>query len=171
MNTNKLEAMGATFATFFTLGADKIAELNGVLQLLLTLANLAWWFRIWLKNPNQPPPGASPAAGKSQPGKSRPGISEAVMLLFLLVPVVFLVGCSSLDARVEEAQDVKTTHVRIRTFWDAKSELAKMHTTSTDKTQSVSVSGLQQESSGSNAVSLVESAVSAAVSAAVKSAK
>lgn len=78
------------------------------------------------------------------------------MFIFALVPIVVLLsGCSTLTADIEEGD--KRTHLRVQTFFDAKSELAKAHTTSTDKTQSVSVSGLAQEASGSNVVSIAES--------------
>ena len=60
------------------------------------------------------------------------------------------------------------TVVRASTLFDSKSELAKLSSGQTDKSQKVSIGSLNQESSGSNAVNLVESVVGAAVRAAVR---
>ena len=54
------------------------------------------------------------------------------------------------------------------TFFDSKSELTKLNSGQTDKSQKVSLGSLNQESSDSNAVSFAESVVGAAVRAAVK---
>ena len=51
---------------------------------------------------------------------------------------------------------------------DSKSELTKLSTGQTDKSQKVSIGGISQESSGTNAVNLFEAVVGAAVRAAVK---
>jgi hypothetical protein len=64
-----------------------------------------------------------------------------------------------------------TTKIRARTFFDAKSDLAKLRTTQTDKTQGVSIGGLGQETSGTNAVELIDRVVRAAVAGAVSAAK
>lgn len=94
------------------------------------------------------------------------------MKKFLILISLCLAGCASLDTNVTETADGdKTTRVKIRTFWDAKSELAKMHTTSTDKTQSVTVSGLAQESSGTNAVAAFEAFGRGLMKGAVEGAK
>ena len=62
----------------------------------------------------------------------------------------------------------RVTVVRAATLFDSKSELAKLSSGQTDKSQKVSIGALNQESSGTNAVNLVESVVGAAVRAAVK---
>jgi hypothetical protein len=88
-------------------------------------------------------------------------------LLFSLCAA--LCGCSVLSTtQTESPEGVRKTKTRALTFFDSKSELAKLKTTNTEKTQSVSVSGLTQESSGTNATALTEKIVGAAVSAAVK---
>jgi type IV secretory pathway VirB10-like protein len=72
---------------------------------------------------------------------------EPIICLALLA----LVGCSSFDAE-QTAPDGTSTHVRIKTLFDGKSEVAKLKTTQTDKTQGVALGSLSQESSGTNAV-------------------
>ena len=62
----------------------------------------------------------------------------------------------------------RVTVVKATTLFDSKSELAKLSSGQTDKSQKVSIGALNQESSGTNAVNLVESVVGAAVRAAVK---
>ena len=62
----------------------------------------------------------------------------------------------------------RVTVVRATTFFDSKSELAKLSSGQTDKSQKVSIGSLSQESSATNAVNLIESVVGAAVRAAVK---
>lgn len=89
------------------------------------------------------------------------------MKKIFLVPLL-LSGCSVLSTHQTDSDGRKTT-TRALTFFDSKSSLAKLHTTNTDKTQSVTVADLAQESSGSNAVNLIESVTRAAVTAAVKS--
>lgn len=82
-----------------------------------------------------------------------------------LLPLL-LAGCSVLSTTQTDT-DGRTTRTRAITFFDSKSELAKLNTTNTEKTQSVSVSGLSQTSSGTNAVDLAERIIAAAVRAAV----
>ena len=102
--------------------------------------------------------------------------SNGRMLAVLFVVGVWLVcsGCSSLVTdQVETALDgsQRKTHVRAFTLFDGRSDLTKLRTTSTDKSQGMSVAGLSQESSGSNVVNMVESVTAAAVGAAIKAAK
>ena len=84
-----------------------------------------------------------------------------------------LIGCSRFKSTVTErtAKDGVTervTRVSAGTLLDSKSELTKLNSGQTDKSQKVSIGSLNQESSGSNAVSFAESVVGAAVRAAVK---
>ena len=53
--TNRLEAVGATAGTVTSL-ASCLADANAFLQVAIGVATLAWWIRLWLKNPNQGPP-------------------------------------------------------------------------------------------------------------------
>lgn len=68
-----------------------------------------------------------------------------------------------LDGTVERVTDVNAS-----TLMDSKSELTKLSTGQTDKSQKVSIGALTQESSGTNAVNLFEAVVGAAVRAAVR---
>lgn len=53
--TNKVEAVGATAGTLTSLSAS-VADANAWLQLAIGVATFAWWLRLWIRNPNQPPP-------------------------------------------------------------------------------------------------------------------
>ena len=60
------------------------------------------------------------------------------------------------------------TVVKAATLFDSKSELAKLSSGQTDTSQKVSIGSLSQESSATNAATLIEAAVGAAVRAAVR---
>lgn len=47
------------------------------------------------------------------------------------------------------------SHQRVSSFWDSKSNLAKLRASTTDKTQGLTLAGLEQESSSTNAVDLL----------------
>jgi len=53
------------------------------------------------------------------------------------------------------------------TFWDSRSAISKLRASTTDKSQGLTVGVIDQESSGTNAVNLVETIVGAAVRAAL----
>ena len=53
--TNKVEAIGATAAGAVSLSSC-LTDANGYLQLAIGVATLAWWVRLWWKNPNVKPP-------------------------------------------------------------------------------------------------------------------
>ena len=94
-------------------------------------------------------------------------------LLTLLLPVGLIAGCSRFSSTVTERklQDgtvERKTHVHAGTLFDSRSELSKLTTGQTEKSQRVAVGSLNQESSATNAVSFAESVVGAAVRAAVK---
>ena len=99
---------------------------------------------------------------------------------FLTLPTVLLslglafVGCAVVRTHQAETTNrdgsvTRETDFKARTFFDSKNDLSKMRTTMTDKSQGVAVSGLEQESSGSNATALAGVIVEAAIKAAVKS--
>ena len=85
--------------------------------------------------------------------------------LLFLASLCLLSGCSVLKT-VQTDADGRKTRTLALTFFDSRSELAKLRTSNTEKTQSVSVSGLTQETAGTNAVDLIERVIRAAVSAA-----
>jgi hypothetical protein len=49
----------------------------------------------------------------------------------------------------------RITRVCVTTFFDGKSDLAKLRASTTDKTQGLTVSGLDQSSSSTNAVEIL----------------
>lgn len=52
----KWEPVAASSTTIFGLGLD-VAQANSWLQFSVGALTLAWWIRLWIKNPNVPPPG------------------------------------------------------------------------------------------------------------------
>jgi hypothetical protein len=85
---------------------------------------------------------------------------------------ILLSGCASFVIEQEETADgSRYTRLQGTTFFDSGNTLQKARTTMTDKTQGLSLSGFDQESAGSNAVSLAEKVVESAVRGAVTGAK
>lgn len=152
-NTNKMEAVAATAATATSL----IADTTAIIQLLIAVATLAWWFRLWWKNPNQPPPTFPPEDNAPSP-RQRGVDSRLLCIVFALLPACFL-GCASQRITLlEEKPDGtrKQSTITTRTFWDAKSELAKTKTTNTEKTQSIGTDGAESSSDGTNTVAALK---------------
>lgn len=101
-----------------------------------------------------------------------PGLRLLAFLALIVAPT--LVGCASFKSTQTETQadgTVRSTVVKVRTFWDSKSDLSKLRASTTDKTQGLTVSGLSEASSGTNAVVLIEGVTRAAVQAAIGAAK
>ena len=95
-------------------------------------------------------------------------------LCLLVVSALGLVapGCARFHSTVTETTGSngvtqRVTSVSAGTLLDSKSELAKLSSGQSDQSQKVSIGSLNQESSGSNAVSFAEGVVGAAVRAAV----
>lgn len=90
----------------------------------------------------------------------------------ILAIMLLASGCASFKTIQTDESDSKTgirkitTTVSTRTFWDSKSELAKLKATTTDKTQSIGVGSVVNESSGTNTLALIEAIVTAAIKAA-----
>lgn len=94
-------------------------------------------------------------------------------ILPLAICALALGGCARFHSSVTERTlpngiVERITIVRAATLFEARSELAKLSSGQTDKSQKVSIGSLNQESSATNVVTLVESVVGAAVRAAVK---
>jgi hypothetical protein len=95
------------------------------------------------------------------------------LFLPLIGFLVLATGCARFNSTVTErtlpdGSNERVTVVRAVTLFDSKSELAKLSSGQTDKSQKVSIGSLNQESSATNAVALIESVIGAAVRAAVK---
>lgn len=81
------------------------------------------------------------------------------MKILLLVLFAFS-GCARLSSRQTETQllvgtnivTTRITKLTVTTLWDAHSEVAKLRSTTTDKTQGLTVGGLVEGSSGTNTV-------------------
>lgn len=93
---------------------------------------------------------------------------RSIFNFFALAALILCWGCSTLTTHQMDV-DGRVTDIKLKTFFDGKSEVAKMATSNNDRSQTVSVSGVKQETSGSNAVVLTHTVVDAAVSAAIKS--
>ena len=94
-------------------------------------------------------------------------------ILCTLLTLALASGCARFKSTITERTSPdgtveRVTVVKAGTLFDSKSELAKMSSGQTDKSQKVSIGSLTQESSASNAVGFAESIVGAAVRAAVK---
>jgi hypothetical protein len=81
-------------------------------------------------------------------------------------------GCARFTSTVTERTlpdgvTERVTVVKAATLFDSKSELAKLSSGQTDKSQKVSIGSLSQENSATNAVTLIESVVGATVRAAM----
>ncbi len=93
--------------------------------------------------------------------------------ILLALCVVVLAGCARFKSTVTEIEypdgsKERVTVVRASTFFESQSELAKLSSGQTDKSQKISIGALNQESTATNATSLVEAVVGAAVKAAVR---
>lgn len=93
----------------------------------------------------------------------------------LVLSAVLALSCScstfTSSQTVERDGETVTTTIRARTFFDGRSELAKLRTTQTEKTQGVTLGALGQETSATNVVELFDRVVRAAVAGAVSAAK
>lgn len=79
---------------------------------------------------------------------------------WLAIPIVLLAGCSHIGTVQEKLHPDGTkeiTRVEITTFFDGKTDLAKFRTTSTDKSQGMSVGSVSENASSTNAVELLRS--------------
>ena len=95
-------------------------------------------------------------------------------ITFLCLPIfgLLLSGCGTFrSTQTETAPDgtVRTTKLFARTFFDSSSSLAKLRASTTDKTQGMTIGSLTQDSSGTNASTLLKEVVGAAVEAAIRS--
>jgi len=107
------------------------------------------------------------------PQPNLPGL-KLMVVGFLMLGSSLLLGCASTYSKVTETSTngtVRTVVFRGRTFWDSQSALAKLRATGTDKVQGITIAGLDESSSGTNAVTLIEGVTRAAVQAAVGTAK
>lgn len=90
----------------------------------------------------------------------------------VLLAILSLSGCAQFSTVQTDTRDgtktTITTKATSRTFFDSKSNLARWKAQQTEKSQGAEVGGLVQESSGTNAVNLIEAAVGAAVRAATR---
>jgi len=96
--------------------------------------------------------------------------NNRIIFEILALVYVLALGCATQENHLEEVKPDGTRRIsntKTTTFFDAKSDLTKLKTSNTDKTQSIGVTGLDQESSGSNVVNLVIRVENTAVKAMV----
>lgn len=79
------------------------------------------------------------------------------MRMLILLAVGFAAGCSNLTSTQTETiqpdgSSTRITKLSVSTVFDAKSELQKLRSSTTDKTQGLTVGGLAEGSSGTNTV-------------------
>ncbi len=78
--------------------------------------------------------------------------------LFCILFAVILCGCArfrSTQTEISPDGTQRITRVYVTTFFDGRSDLAKLRTTMTDKSQGIGVIGLDQSSSSTNAVEIL----------------
>jgi hypothetical protein len=76
----------------------------------------------------------------------------------LLLPILLLAGCASFSTTQDRTLPDgtrETTRVRIDTIFDAHSEVAKLRTTMTDKSQGIGVGSVAENSSSTNVVEIL----------------
>jgi len=92
--------------------------------------------------------------------------------LTLILAIAALGGCARFSTTQKDVRDGTTTTITTKatswTFFDSKSALAKWKATQTEKSQGAEVGGLNQESSGTNAVDLIRAIAEGAVNGAAK---
>lgn len=92
------------------------------------------------------------------------------MKKYLYLSAILLVGCTRLHTTIKTIEKDGTsreTESSCISFFDSRSDLQKFKTTNTDKTQSLGIGVLGQESSGTNAVRVLDN-VARIVEAAAK---
>jgi len=88
---------------------------------------------------------------------------KILALLFGLAVALALSGCARFHSAMVRTEQTATNTVStesrqtITTFWDSQSSVGKLRASTTDKTQGLTVGGLDQESSGTNAVEVLNS--------------
>ena len=90
----------------------------------------------------------------------------------LCLLILLCTGCSTFRSEQTETDAAGITHrtkVSVRSFFDSHSDLSKLRTTLTEKSQGISIGSISQDSSGTNASALIQNVVAAAVEAAIKS--
>ncbi len=88
-----------------------------------------------------------------------------------MLALAFLIGCARFSSHQTFKMpdgSVKEQRQTVTTFWDSKSEIAKLRASTTDKTQGLTVGSLNEEASSTNVVDIVERVVGAVVKAAIK---
>jgi hypothetical protein len=92
-------------------------------------------------------------------------------LMLLAIGVSCLaVGCARFhSAQIQTKADGTKTETRqsVVTFWDSQAQLAKLRASTTDKTQGLTVGGLNEEAASSNAVDVAGQIIGTAIRAAV----
>lgn len=96
-------------------------------------------------------------------------MKKVILSSIFILPLVGCAHFSSTQVKTEKDGVITTSHQSVTTFFDAKSDIVKLRASTTDKTQGLTVGGINEEASGTNANALLESVVSAAVTSAVKS--
>lgn len=85
-------------------------------------------------------------------------LATAIAIAILGAMLCLLTGCAHFTSRqVETTCDgtQRTTTVKVGTFFTAHNDLAKLRASTTEKTQGVSLAGLDQNSSSTNAVEML----------------
>ena len=144
---NKAHSIEAGLATLFGIGflsASNLALVDHAISSLAALAGLAWWFRLWLKDPNKKPPGV-------------PAIALGALGAFLVGG--FASGCATnhVDLTTQRTDTngvvtVSRSQANTTALWPATTELARQRLANTPHGQSLGTEGLHEEGGGTNLV-------------------
>ena len=144
---NKAHSIEAGLATLFGIGflsASNLALVDHAISSLAALAGLAWWFRLWLKDPNKKPPGV-------------PAIALGALGAFLVGG--FVSGCArapvDITTRRTETNGVVSEYTlksRPMAIWPATTEITRQRIANTPHGQSLGTEGLSEQGGGTNMV-------------------
>jgi len=139
------EAVAATTTGAFAVTWSWIDQAHHVMQILLTIAGLAWWVRLWLSDPRLKPPGSDDRIK-----------CEPMVVLFAVLVVLLTAGCAYHRPQMRTEERGTNGLVRVVetsspgwALWPATQDLQKERL-SNGKTQSIGVEGLNQDGGSTN---------------------
>ena len=140
------EAIAATATGAGAVAWSWIDQAHHIMQILVTLAGLVWWARLWWTNANLKPPASD---------KVR---SPALVIACAVILSMFAAGCAynrptlRTETRTTNGVvSVSETSARTFALWPATSTVERQRL-SNGKTQSVGTEGLEQQGGGTNLV-------------------
>jgi hypothetical protein len=139
------EAVAATGLGVGAVAWSWVDQAHQIMQILVTLAGLAWWIRLWLSDPGLKPPGSDDRMK-----------CEPMVVLFAVLMVLVTAGCAYHRPQLRSEERATNGVVRVVetsspgwALWPATQDLTRERL-SNGKTQSIGVEGLTQDGGGTN---------------------